>query len=104
MTTVDQIMAEALKMADVKDRPTSVRAQLGEASVTPSSHPQEADAPEWTGIALTPEQLRARRGRSIAIAVALGAFVLVIFAVTLVKLSSGTFSNEDYMRPVQMTK
>lgn len=102
MTTVDQIMAEALKMADVKDRPTSVRAQLGKASLAPK--PQEADAPEWTGIALTPEQLRARRGRSIAIAVALGAFVLVIFAVTLVKLSSGTFSNEDYMRPVQMTK
>jgi hypothetical protein len=42
-----------------------------------------------TGIRLTEQQLRARRSRSIAIALALGAFVVVIFLVTLVKLSSG---------------
>ena len=56
------------------------------------------------GIKLTEQQLRARRSRSIAIALALGAFVLVIFAVTMVKLSNGTLSGEDYMRPVQTTK
>jgi hypothetical protein len=45
------------------------------------------DEPE-TGIRLTEQQLRARRARSIAIALSLGAFVVVIFLVTLVKLSS----------------
>jgi hypothetical protein len=38
------------------------------------------------GIRLTEQQLRARRNRSIAIALALGAFVVVIFLVTLVRL------------------
>jgi hypothetical protein len=57
-----------------------------------------------SGIRLTPEQLRARRSRSIAIALALGAFVLVIFAVTIVRLGSGALSGPDYMRPVQTTK
>jgi hypothetical protein len=38
------------------------------------------------GIRLTEQQLRARRSRSIAIALALGAFVVVIFFVTLAKL------------------
>ena len=38
------------------------------------------------GIRLTEQQLRARRNRSVAIALALGAFVVVIFLVTLVKL------------------
>lgn len=37
------------------------------------------------GIVLTAEQQRRRRARSIAIAIALGVFVLLIFAVTLVK-------------------
>jgi len=37
------------------------------------------------GIVLTKEQQRRRRGRSIAIAIALGVFVVLIFAVTLVK-------------------
>jgi hypothetical protein len=40
------------------------------------------------GIRLTEQQLRARRARSIAIALALGAFVILIFVVTLVRLSS----------------
>ena len=45
------------------------------------------------GIKLTPEQLRARRARSIAIALALGAFVVVVFLVTLVRLGgSGVLS------------
>jgi hypothetical protein len=56
---------------------------------------------ERTRIKLTPEQLRARRARSIAIAVALGAFVLLIFAVTIVRLGSGALTGPDYIRPVE---
>ena len=41
-----------------------------------------------TGIRLTEQQLRARRARSIAIALALGAFVILIFLVTIVRLGS----------------
>jgi len=41
--------------------------------------------PSESGIVLTAEQKRRRRGRSIAIALALVAFVVLIFAVTLVK-------------------
>ncbi len=52
------------------------------------SPPLAAQGEEEQGIRLTPEQLRARRARSIAIALALGAFVVVIFAVTIVRLGS----------------
>jgi hypothetical protein len=68
------------------------------------SPPLAGHSSEEAGIRLTPEQLRARRARSIAIALALGAFVLVIFAVTIVKLGSGALTGDDYMRPVQTTK
>lgn len=44
------------------------------------------------GIRLTEQQLRARRARSIGIAVALGAFVLVIFVVTIVRLGSNALN------------
>ena len=44
------------------------------------------------GIRLTEQQLRARRHRSIAIALALGAFVIVIFVVTLVKLGGNVLT------------
>ena len=47
-----------------------------------------SDKPEGTSIRLTPEQLYARRARSIAIALALGTFVLVLFAVTIVRLGT----------------
>ena len=40
------------------------------------------------GVRLTEQQLRARRARSIAIALALGAFVIVVFLVTIVRLGS----------------
>lgn len=52
------------------------------------SPPLAGQGEEEQGIRLTPEQLRARRARSIAIALALGAFVVVIFAVTIVRLGS----------------
>jgi hypothetical protein len=57
-----------------------------------------------SGIRLTEEQLRARRTRSIAIALALGAFVAVIFAVTIVRLGSGALQRPLYMQPVQPTQ
>jgi len=56
------------------------------------------------GIRLTEEQLRARRTRSIAIALALGAFVAVIFAVTIVRLGSGALQRPIYMQPAQPTQ
>ena len=51
----------------------------------------DAPKPE-TDIRLTEQQLHARRSRSIAIALALGAFVVVIFVVTLVKLGSNVLT------------
>jgi len=43
------------------------------------------DEPEQTGIVLTEEQQRSRRARSIALALVLGALVLLFYIVTLVK-------------------
>jgi hypothetical protein len=51
----------------------------------------DAQKPE-EGIRLTEQQLRAQRHRSIAIALALGAFVIVIFVVTLVKLGGNVLT------------
>jgi hypothetical protein len=44
------------------------------------------------GIRLSEQQLRARRNRSVAIALALGAFVVVIFLVTIVKLGGNVLT------------
>jgi hypothetical protein len=101
MTTVDQIMAEALKPADNGYGPTRTRRQADE-HLSPSAQAEKGREP--AGIRLTPEQLRARRARSIAIALALGAFVLLIFAVTMVRLGSGALTSPDTMRPVQADK
>jgi hypothetical protein len=43
------------------------------------------DQPPEPGIKLTEQQLRARRARSIAIAVSLGVLVILFYIVTLVK-------------------
>ena len=43
------------------------------------------DKPPQGGIKLTEQQLRARRARSIAIALALGVLVILFYIVTLVK-------------------
>ena len=43
------------------------------------------DKSEKTGIVLTEQQRRSRRSRSIAIALALGALVILFYIVTLVK-------------------
>ncbi len=42
--------------------------------------------PPEEGIRLTPEQLKRQRARSIAIALALGAFVVLFYIVTIVKI------------------
>jgi hypothetical protein len=44
------------------------------------------------GIVLTDEQKRRRRARSIGIAVALGALVLLFYVITIVKLGPGVLS------------
>ena len=103
MTTADDIMAEAVSRADIGYRRTHDRAELGgDATISPAAQPAEALEP--AGITLTPEQRRARYTRSIAIALALGAFVILVYAVTIVRLGGGVFSGPDYMRPVQTTK
>jgi hypothetical protein len=66
--------------------------------------PSANEARPRVGVKLTEEQLRARRTRSIAIALALGAFVVVIFAVTIVRLGSGALTRPLYMQPVQATQ
>jgi hypothetical protein len=50
-----------------------------------------AEKPE-PGIVLTDAQKRQRRNRSIAIALTLGALVLLIYAVTVVKLGPGVLN------------
>jgi hypothetical protein len=57
----------------------------------PMSEAMTDQKPE-TGIRLTEQQLRARRARSIAIAVALGVLVVLFYIVTLVK-GPGVLSN-----------
>ena len=69
--------------------------------MTMSGMSEVVDHGERTRIKLTPEQLCARRARSIAIAFALGAFVQVIFAVTIVRLGSAALTGADYIRPVE---
>ncbi|HEY2186630.1 MAG TPA: CoxF protein [Xanthobacteraceae bacterium] len=47
--------------------------------------PSETARQERRTVVLSPEQARSRRARSIAIALALGALVILFYAVTLVK-------------------
>jgi hypothetical protein len=44
------------------------------------------EQPREGGVVLTPEQLRRRRARSIAIALSLGALVLLFYVITIVKV------------------
>ena len=39
-------------------------------------------------VALTPEELKQRKRRNMAIALSLGAFVVIVFVVTIVKLTA----------------
>jgi hypothetical protein len=47
--------------------------------------------PKQDGIRLTPEQLKARRQRNIAIGLSIGLLVVIFWAVTLVRLGSNVF-------------
>jgi hypothetical protein len=51
-----------------------------------------AETPDEPGIVLTEEQVRQRRNRSIALAVVLGALVVLIYFVTVVKLGPGVLN------------
>jgi hypothetical protein len=51
-----------------------------------------AEKPTEPGIVLTEAQKRQRRNRSIAIALTLGALVLLIYVVTVVKLGPGVLN------------
>ena len=51
-----------------------------------------AEKPTEPGIVLTDEQKRQRRNRSIALALVLGALVLLIYVVTVVKLGPGVLN------------
>jgi hypothetical protein len=103
MTTASEIMEKASKQAANGPSAPGARPQVAERSSL-SSPSGLGQARQVGGIRLTPEQSRARRARSIAIALALGAFVLIIFAVTVVKLRSGVLTGPDYMRPVQTSQ
>jgi hypothetical protein len=50
------------------------------------------DKPNEPGIVLTEEQKRRRRARSIALALTLGALVLLVYIVTIVKLGPGVLN------------
>jgi hypothetical protein len=50
------------------------------------------EQPTERGVVLTEEQLRRRRARSIAIALSLGALVLLVYFVTIVKLGPGVLN------------
>ena len=50
------------------------------------------EQPNQPRIVLTEEQLRRRRARSIAIALTLGALVLLVYVVTVVKLGPGVLN------------
>jgi ferric-dicitrate binding protein FerR (iron transport regulator) len=91
-------------MMTVNDTMEEVRKHAAPAQKPAPDSPRGPEQRPADRIRLTEEQLRARRARSIAIALALGAFVLVIFAVTIVRLGSNVLTGPDYMRPVQTTK
>lgn len=44
--------------------------------------------PEIVPVQLTPQQVRARRSRNLAIALVLGALVVIFFAMTIVRLGA----------------
>jgi len=53
------------------------------------SHSQPNAEPNAETVALTPDQVRARNQRNVWIAVAVAAFVLLVFAITVAKLQAG---------------
>jgi hypothetical protein len=103
MTTASEIMEKATKPAAGEHSPSDAAPDVRAARPV-APRPRLGQATQVGSVRLTEEQASARRARSIAIALALGAFVAVIFAVTVVKLGSGVFTGPSYMRPVQAQK
>jgi hypothetical protein len=59
---------------------------------TPTGGPMTDPRPTEPGIQLTPEQMKRRRARSIAIGVALLALVVLFYVVTIAKLGPGVLN------------
>ncbi len=57
-----------------------------------NSVPERAPLP---GVTLTPEQLRNRRRRNIAIALVVGALVAFVYIITIVKVGPGVMTPEQ---------
>jgi len=55
--------------------------------------PVEAIPPVEEGVRLTPAELKRRRARSIAIAIALAAFVALFYVVTIAKIGGNILSS-----------
>ncbi|MDB5650320.1 MAG: hypothetical protein JWL62_1840 [Hyphomicrobiales bacterium] len=51
--------------------------------------------PPQRGIQLTPQQLKSRRARNIAIGLAVGFLVVLFYAITIVKLGPGVLQRPD---------
>lgn len=56
---------------------------------------EDAKGPEQRepGVVLTPEQLRSRRARNIAIGLAIGAIVVIFYVIALIKMGPGSIPN-----------
>jgi len=63
-----------------------------------------ADNPEGVRVKLTAGTASRAPGAFDRDCAGLGAFVLVVFAVTIVRLGSGALTGPDYMRPVETTR
>ena len=50
------------------------------------SDDRKPDTPDQNGVQLTPEELRRRRSRNIAIALTLGALIILFYVVTIARL------------------
>ncbi len=75
-------------------RPAEAPRPAAAKAPTPSrAAPPPAKSAPLPGVVLSPEQLRRRRARSIAIASVLGFLVILFYVVTIVKLGPGVVLN-----------
>lgn len=78
----------AARPAAEAQRPAAAKAPAPSRAAPPPAKPAPLQ-----GVVLTPEQLRRRRARSIAIASVLGFMVILFYVVTIVKLGPGVVLN-----------
>lgn len=74
-------------------RPAETPRPAAKAPVPSRAAPPPAKPAPLPGVVLSPEQLRRRRARSIAIASVLGFLVILFYVVTIVKLGPGVVLN-----------